>query len=233
MSFHEARIHAEIIAARRHAEKITWFNQRTSVNSTEITPLALLIATDPRNSWTPNLGKSVVDQAVSAAKSFGIVGDTGARVAAWIADWISSKLAGTAGSGGGGGADPGGGSGAPCIFPAKIDPVTNTCKIFVGSGSGPEGRFGAAVAGAFGIPAMQPAVTSPVRRRCPPSMVLGRDNLCYPSAVLRRSSRFRKWRPGMRPLMTGGDRRAITKAKSAVTRTRAAMKSIGVTVPKR
>jgi len=63
--------------------------------------------------------------------------------------------------------------------------------------------------------------------------VLGEDELCYPRAVLRRDSRFRKWRPGTRPVLTGGEVRAIAKGRSAIIRGRDRMAGLGVTVKKR
>lgn len=50
--------------------------------------------------------------------------------------------------------------------------------------------------------------------RCLPGMVLGTDNICYDS--LRKSER--KWPPGRKPLLTGGELNAITKASRAATR---------------
>ena len=80
-----------------------------------------------------------------------------------------------------------------------------------------------AVAGAFGMPAMVPFAESRTHLSCPPGMVLGRDDLCYPKQVLRRDSKFRKWRPGMRPILTGGERHGITKAKRSINKARAAV----------
>jgi len=92
---------------------------------------------------------------------------------------------------------------------------------------------GQAVAGAFGIPAMVPEAQPRTRLSCPPGMVLGRDNLCYPKQVLRRDSRFRKWRPGVRPILTGGERNAIRRAKAAITKGRDAISGLGITVKKK
>ena len=82
---------------------------------------------------------------------------------------------------------------------------------------------GQAVAGAFGMPAMVPLAESRRMLSCPAGMVLGRDDLCYPKQVLRRDSKFRKWRPGMRPILTGGERHGITKAKRSINKARAAV----------
>ena len=107
--------------------------------------------------------------------------------------------------------------------------------IIPGGGTGlvPSDDFGEAVVGAFGIPALEPAVFSQIRHQCPSGMVLGRDMLCYPKAVLRRDSKFRKWRPGPRPLLSGGKRKAIRTARAAILEVKEVAKSLGVTVPKR
>lgn len=77
--------------------------------------------------------------------------------------------------------------------------------------------------GAFGMPAMVPEAVSGVTLRCPSGFVLGDDELCYPKAVLRRNSRFRKWNPGARPILTGGERRGIAKAKRSTNKARTAL----------
>lgn len=98
---------------------------------------------------------------------------------------------------------------------------------------GETGLGGRAVAGAFGMPAIEPVIFLREHRECPKAMVLGEDDLCYPRAVLRRDSRFRKWKPGARPILTGGQRRAISKARTAVTTARDAIAGLGVTVKKK
>lgn len=80
---------------------------------------------------------------------------------------------------------------------------------------------GQAVMGRYGV-AMVPYTVGQIRgrdgvrpiRRCLPGMVLGKDNLCYDS--LRKSER--KWPPGRKPLLTGGEMNAITKAARAASR---------------
>jgi len=71
-----------------------------------------------------------------------------------------------------------------------------------------------AVTGAFGMPAMAPFAETRVVLDCPPGMVLGKDDLCYPSAVLRRNSQFRKWRSAPRPTVTRRDERALARIDS-------------------
>jgi len=145
----------------------------------------------------------------------GILADSGINWGtAW--GWVKTALQGLTGSG------PGDPTDVACIFPKRRDPVTQQCRIFVGDQVGPDGG-GTAVQGAFGMPAMVPDAMQRTRLSCPTGMVLGRDNLCYPKQVLRRDSKFRKWRPGMRPILTGGERRGIAKARRSVNRAREAV----------
>jgi len=130
-----------------------------------------------------------------------------------------------------------------CVPPARIDPRTGKCKLFVGQYEGPDvipaptGTemvvFQDAVTGAFGMPAIRPVNELRNHLTCPKAMVLGEDNLCYPRAVLRRDSRFRKWKPGTRPVLTGGEVKAISTARRAILRGRDRMASLGVTVKKK
>jgi len=118
----------------------------------------------------------------------------------------------------------------PC--PTGFVRIGNTCQPIPGGGNGlpptprittpAEGDF-QAVSGAFGMPAMAPKHEFVGKFICPSGMVLGRDELCYPKAVLRRDSKFRKWRPGMRPILTGGERRCITRARTSINRAREAV----------
>jgi len=71
-----------------------------------------------------------------------------------------------------------------------------------------------AVTGAFGMPAMAPFAVQRTVLDCPDGMVLGKDDLCYPSAVLRRNSQFRKWRSAPRPTVTRRDERALARIDS-------------------
>ena len=118
--------------------------------------------------------------------------------------------------------------GGPCP-PLTIRGPRGTCIVLLAGAPG--GRpmitsadgagaleFGGAVVGAFGMPAIAPVLEVREHRSCPSGMVLGEDELCYPKEILRRNSRFRKWRPGMRPILTGGERRGITKARQSVNR---------------
>ncbi len=107
----------------------------------------------------------------------------------------------------------------PCIWPARIDPVSGDCKLFAGEQEGPDLPPGGAPGGTNGGPptgrpntVTAPSMIQRAVRRCQAGYVLGRDNLCY--WHLPRNSKWRKWRPGRKPLFTGGDLNAIKRAAS-------------------
>lgn len=92
----------------------------------------------------------------------------------------------------------------------------------------PTDAYGNAVAGWYGT-ALEPATSSTLVRHCPPGAVLGKDNLCYNRKALRRDER--KWNPGRPPLLTGGERNAITTAARAagkVQRTEKQLRKLGM-----
>jgi len=72
--------------------------------------------------------------------------------------------------------------------------------------------FGEAVMGRYGA-ALSPGSVTQTRMVCPRGTVLGNDNLCYNKRDLKKSER--KWIPERRPLLTGGDLNAITRARKA------------------
>jgi hypothetical protein len=130
------------------------------------------------------------------------------------------------------------GGGSLCVFPFVRQP-DGSCRFDVDPGPGvglPGGNGmggGHAVSGAFGMPAIVPTQQARTRLSCPGGMVLGEDDLCYPRAVLRRDSKFRKWRPGPRPLLTGARKRNISRARTDVLKVKEIASSFGVTVPKK
>ena len=71
---------------------------------------------------------------------------------------------------------------------------------------------GVAVMGQFGA-GFEPEVFDTMVRRCPRGAVLGMDGICYNRRDLRNSERF--WPRGRRPLLTGGEMRAISTASAA------------------
>jgi len=76
-----------------------------------------------------------------------------------------------------------------------VDPAAGVATI---------GRFGAAT---------EPAVFDQMIRRCPRGAVLAVDGLCYNKRDVSNKERF--WPRGRRPLLTGGEVRAISVASSA------------------
>lgn len=74
---------------------------------------------------------------------------------------------------------------------------------------------GEAVLGRYGA-ALQPSVQDRSVRRCMRGMVLGNDGLCYNRSDLKKSERW--WIPARRPLLTGGDLNAISRAARAANK---------------
>lgn len=77
------------------------------------------------------------------------------------------------------------------------------------------------VRGMYG-PAFAPKTMQRTVRKCPKGFVLGNDGACYDH--LPRSKR--EWDPGMKPLLTGGDRAAIRKAATAARKLKRAKKQL-------
>lgn len=80
-----------------------------------------------------------------------------------------------------------------------------------------------ATVGAFGLPAIVPIAMQRVVLDCPPGMVVGKDDLCYPGAVLRRNSQFRKWRSPPKSSISRKDERCL----AAVDRVQKKLKTLG------
>lgn len=76
-------------------------------------------------------------------------------------------------------------------------------------------EYGEAVMGQFGA-GMIPATFEGVTRRCPRGAVLATDGLCYNTRDL--SNKNREWPRGRRPLLTGGEMRAISIASAAAAK---------------
>jgi len=88
--------------------------------------------------------------------------------------------------------------------------------------------FGEAVMGRFGA-GMKPAVFSQQVRRCPRGAILGAPeadgtSLCYNRKEI--TNKERAWPRGRRPLLTGGEMRAISVASSAAKRLQAKQKQL-------
>lgn len=98
-----------------------------------------------------------------------------------------------------------------------------------GGGTGPVGRDqGEAIMGRYGA-AMVPTLIDRTIRDCLPGMVLGKDLNCYNARDI--SNKERRWPKGRAPLLTGGERNAISKARRAagkLERTTKALQDMGM-----
>lgn len=120
-----------------------------------------------------------------------------------------------------------------CINPLALPPGGKPAVV-PSSGTDVSGYMaGRAVMGGFGLPAMEPRVETRIHRECGPGMVLGKDDLCYPKAILSRRSRFRKWRQPPRPPVTSADVKAIRRAARARDRVSDLAQDVGFKKPKR
>jgi len=87
---------------------------------------------------------------------------------------------------------------------------------------------GAAVMGRYGA-GLTPGSKIIDRAICLRGMVVGDDGLCYNRSQIKNSERM--WPRGRRPLLTGGDMRAISiasRAASRLTRTATRLQEIGL-----
>lgn len=119
-----------------------------------------------------------------------------------------------------GGRGRGLGLAAGCPFGFEMNPATGQCeqkgfrgaieRFLPGGETGTlQDVYGDAVNGRYGvglIPSQRPCAA---RLRCPPGMVLGKDNVCYDKPL---ADSKRKWPVGRKPLLTGGDLNTLTKA---------------------
>ncbi len=85
------------------------------------------------------------------------------------------------------------------------------------------GDPGVAVMGRYGA-ALAPVGRAQTVSRCLRGMVLGNDGLCYNKRDIKNSERM--WPAGRRPLLTGGDLNAISKAARAATRVKTTTKRL-------
>jgi len=93
-----------------------------------------------------------------------------------------------------------------------VPPTRPQVEIRQSMGLEADPAAGVAVMGRFGA-GFEPAVFMSDTRRCGRGAVLGVDGICYNKRDLRNSERF--WPRGRRPLLTGGEMRAISTASSA------------------
>jgi len=104
-----------------------------------------------------------------------------------------------------------------CGFGRSRSVITGNCVIDLDPGQGtglPGGADapGVAVMGRYGA-AMIPHIEARQHSECLPGMVLGTDGLCYNKRDI--TNRERRYPKGRAPLLTGGERNAITKAARA------------------
>jgi len=117
---------------------------------------------------------------------------------------------------------------APCDFPMVRDAAGNCRTPTSGEFGGEQFGVGDAVMGQFGA-ALQPGSQIIDRAICLPGMQLGKDGLCYNKGAI--SNAQRMWPRGRRPLLTGGDMRAIgiaARAGSKLDRTTKRLRALGM-----
>jgi len=95
--------------------------------------------------------------------------------------------------------------------------------VFPGSPASGDVAGGVAVMGQYGA-AMIPETETRTHRDCLPGMVLGKDRLCYNKSQI--SNKERLYPKGRPPLLTGGERNAITKARRAAGKIETTVKSL-------
>lgn len=148
-----------------------------------------------------------------------------------IGEGIATGVGIIAGGGGTGGADPGTGGGTPGSgftgCPAGSVGVPPFCIDLEPDGDVSGGGMlltqGEPVNGRYGA-ALVPNAESRTVLSCPKGHVLGDDELCYDRRALRKQNR--KWPPGRRPLLTGGDLNAISRAARAASRVKTQQKRL-------
>lgn len=106
--------------------------------------------------------------------------------------------------------------------PPFIGPCVNTPGGPV-TGGGVTLSYGEAVTARYGT-ALVPASRTLTVRRCPRGAVLANDGYCYNRGSL--NKRDRMWIPARKPLLTGGDLNAITKANRAANKIKAQQKRL-------
>ena len=121
------------------------------------------------------------------------------------------------------------GGGDGCLIPGQRRDQFGQCSFFVGERVGPEDiSVGEPVMGQFGA-AYVPGNKIIDRAVCLKGDVVGSDGLCYPKRSIR--NKDREWPRGRRPLLTGGDMRAISvahRAASRLTRTAGRLQDMGL-----
>lgn len=106
-----------------------------------------------------------------------------------------------------------GGADGPCRPGTVPDPRGGGFCVSTKSAFGQSRFDGGVIEGLYG-PAFVPSSEIRDVAVCPPGFALGKDELCYRGLA----NKLRKYPRGRRPLLTGGDMRAISRAKRAGSR---------------
>jgi len=118
-----------------------------------------------------------------------------------------------------------------CVAPCSpVGRTAGLCREGGGGGGGGGGGapVGDAVMGQYGA-ALEPGVMQIERSVCLPGMQLAKDGLCYNKGAITNSQRM--WPRGRRPLLTGGDMRAIgiaARAGAKLERTTKRLQGLGM-----
>ena len=119
--------------------------------------------------------------------------------------------------------------GRGCLPLFKRDPISGRCVPALGEQVGRDDTpIGDTVMGRYGAGEV-PGNMVINRAICRRGMVLGDDNICYNRTQI--TNRQREWPKGRRPLLTGGDMRAISTAARAgkrLERTQKRLQKIGL-----
>lgn len=113
--------------------------------------------------------------------------------------------------------------GGPCDFPLVRDSAGRCRTPTSGEFGGEQFGVGEAVKGRYGT-ALQPGSMIVDRAICLRGMQLGDDGLCYNKSQI--SNKQRMWPAGRKPLLSGGDMRAIGIASRAGRRLEGATKRL-------
>ena len=111
----------------------------------------------------------------------------------------------------------------PCDFPMVRDSAGRCRTPTSGEFGGEQFGVGAAVMGRYGA-ALEPGSMIVDRAVCLRGMQLGNDGLCYNKSQI--TNKQRMWPAGRKPLLTGGDMRAISIAARAGRRMELATKRL-------
>jgi len=117
---------------------------------------------------------------------------------------------------------------APCDFPMVRDSEGRCRTPTSGEFGGPQFEVGAAVMGRYGA-ALEPGEKIITRSVCLAGMQLGDDGLCYNRGAI--TNKQRMWPRGTQPLLTGGERRAISiaaRAGAKLERTTKKLRALGM-----